>query len=161
MKMVDIKGYEGRYAITEDGQVWSYKSNRFMSPYYDAKGYLKVDIFDSDGKRYQARVHRLVAETFIPNPLGLETVNHKDENKQNNSVENLEWMSRADNVRYGTGSQRSGISRRKKIYCVELCVEYDSLKQASEELGLSKGNLSTAIDNPKRTCGGYHWVSRS
>lgn len=96
MKMVDIKGFEGRYAVTEDGQVWSYKSNRFLSPYLNQRGYLLVDLC-GDGFRKQYRVHRLVAEAFIPNPLGLETVNHKDEVKTNNHVDNLEWMTRLDN----------------------------------------------------------------
>ena len=158
--MKDIIGFEGHYAITEDGQVWSHKNQRFLKPYRDNRGYLKVDLRNGEIRK-QCRVHRLVAEAFIPNPFGLDTVNHIDENKENNCVDNLEWMSVGDNVRYGTGSQRSGMNRRKKIYCVELCIEYDSLTQASGELDLNMGGLSKAIDNPNRTCGGYHWESRS
>jgi hypothetical protein len=70
-----------------------------MKPYENHKGYLKIGLF-KDGKCEKHRVHRLVAQAFIPNPYGLSDVNHIDGNKQNNSVSNLEWVSNRDNVEY-------------------------------------------------------------
>lgn len=70
-----------------------------MKPYENHKGYLKIGLF-KEGKCEKHRIHRLVAQAFIPNPDGLSDVNHIDGNKQNNSVSNLEWVSNRDNVEY-------------------------------------------------------------
>ena len=154
--MKDIVGYEGLYAITKDGQVWSYHSQRFLAPYKTNTGYLRVDL-RKDGARKQMTVHRLVAEAYIPNPENLETVNHIDENKENNNVENLEWLSRADNVRYGTRGQRSGESRKKPIYCIELDFTFASVGEAAEQLNLCAGNISNVLKGRYKTTGGYHF----
>lgn len=86
--MKDIKNYEGKYAITQQGQVWSYLSNKFLKPYRTKKNqnYLSVQL---QGKNFQ--IHRLVAEAFIPNPQNKPTVDHIDKNPSNNNVENLRW----------------------------------------------------------------------
>ena len=86
--MKDIKDYEGLYAITEDGRIWSYRSNRFLKPYV-RKGYLRVKLY-INGVEKDFSIHRLVAFAYLPNPDNLPEVNHKDENKQNNCVDNLE-----------------------------------------------------------------------
>ena len=76
----------------------------------DSKGYLQVELRDDYGKRKIKKVHRLVAETFIPNPDNLPEVNHKDENKQNPSVSNLEWCTSKYNSNYGIRKERIGFS---------------------------------------------------
>lgn len=154
--MKDIPGYEGLYAVTSCGKVWSYRKKMFLKPYKVGKGYLKVDLRKGEG-RDQRSIHRLVAEAYIPNPDGLETVNHIDENKENNSVLNLEWMSRADNIRYGTRSQRSAESRKKPIYCVELDTTFASVSEAAEQLNLNAGNVSNVLKGRYKTTGGYHF----
>lgn len=93
------------YAITEDGKVWSFKSNKFLKQKIDKYGYACVSL-RRNGKNWTVTVHRLVAEAFIPNPDNKPTVNHKDENKLNNSVTNLEWMTVNENNNYGTHYQR-------------------------------------------------------
>lgn len=95
-----ISGYEGLYEVSNFGRVKSLKfgKEKILTP-GNYKGYLSVQLC-KDGKRKMMRVHRLVAEAFIPNPNKLETVNHKDEDKTNNSANNLEWMSSVDNVAY-------------------------------------------------------------
>ena len=86
----EIEEYEGLYRISNTGQIFSYKSNKYLHPTIDTDGYQIVGLYkDNQQKKY--KVHRLVADHFISNPLGLPQVNHKDENKQNNSVSNLEW----------------------------------------------------------------------
>ena len=95
--MRDIKGYEGLYAITSCGKVYSYKSKRFLNPYLNTNGYYYVSLMKDNIKR-QFRIHRLVAEAFIPNPNNLETVDHIDNCKEHNYVGNLQWLTREDNT---------------------------------------------------------------
>jgi hypothetical protein len=98
--MKDIKGYEGLYAVTEDGKVWSYAGRgRFLKPGDDSHGYLLVKLF-KDNEYKSFRVHRLVAEAFLPNPDNLEQVHHKNGIRTDNSIENLQWVSQNRNLAY-------------------------------------------------------------
>lgn len=90
MEMKDIKGFEGRYAITTTGKVYSYYLKDFLSPQYDETSYGRVHL-SKDGTRYPKFLHRLVAEAFLPNPENKPTVDHIDRNPRNNNVENLRW----------------------------------------------------------------------
>jgi len=95
-----IKGYEGLYYITEDGKIYSGIQNKWLKTRI-SRGYLVVNL-----QMKTKHVHRLVAETFIPNPDNLPVVNHKDENKLNSSVDNLEWCTHKYNNNYGTCIER-------------------------------------------------------
>lgn len=95
--MKDIPGYEGLYAVTSDGQVWSYRRNIFLRPAM-RKGYLAVHL-RKNGKGKSYYIHRLVGLVFIPNPQNLETIDHIDGNKLNNNADNLQWLSRTNNIR--------------------------------------------------------------
>lgn len=85
----EIKGYEGCYSISNLGNVKNIITGKILNPALKRNGYLSVDL--RYGRSKTVSIHRLVAEAFIPNPLGLPYVNHKDEFKTNNKVENLEW----------------------------------------------------------------------
>lgn len=153
--MKDIEGYEGRYAVTEDGRVWSYLSNKFLSPSISG-GYLRVMLYkDNSSKGYY--IHRLVAQAYLDNPLGLETVNHKDEDKSNNCVENLEWMTILDNLNYGTRHTRSCISKSRRVRCIELDRVFDSVNSAAKELGIAQPNITACCKGRLKTAGKYHW----
>lgn len=106
--MKDIKGYEGLYAATEEGKIWAYRKKtsdgrtvkeRFLKTWLIGHGYETVMLY-KDGVSAKFLVHRLVAQTFIPNPDNLREVNHLDANKLNNRADNLEWVSSKENKRH-------------------------------------------------------------
>ena len=154
--MKDIIGYEGKYAITEGGNVWSYQSKRFLATSTHRNGYLKVSLW-KDNKQKTFFIHRLVAEAFIPNPNNLPQVNHKDEDKTNNNVWNLEWCDRRYNMNYGTARERMAHKFGKEVRCVETGITYWSSKEAERQTGIWATHIREACKNPKRTAGGYHW----
>lgn len=97
--MKDIKGFEGLYQITNEGQVYSIRKCKYLKPRKDKDGYLQVNLY-KDKKQYTRKIHRLVAEAFIDNPEGKAEVNHIDCQRDNNCVANLEWMTHRENVIY-------------------------------------------------------------
>lgn len=103
----DIIGYEGLYQVSDLGRVKSFYNGdeRVLLVNKDNKGYLKVGLW-KDSKMKTCKVHRLVAQAFLPNPDGLPCVNHKDECKTNNIVSNLEYCDVAYNNAYGTHNER-------------------------------------------------------
>lgn len=125
-----IPGYEGFYEVSSFGRVRNVKSGKILRPGLHHSGYLNC-VLSVNGNKNTFVIHRLVAQAFIPNPLGLPQVNHKDEDKTNNNVDNLEWCTAKYNVNYGTIKNRvrntniengnwSGLSRNeycKKYYC--------------------------------------------
>ena len=107
-----IKGWEDKYLIYSDGRVFSLRKGKFLTPRLSMDGYERVCLCDN-AKRYEYRVHRLVAENFIDNPYNLPQVNHKDFNRRNNELQNLEWCTNYDNVRYSMDNNRSGFGKQK------------------------------------------------
>ena len=97
--MKDIKGYEGLYQIDENGNVYSFYKNRFLKPAPTSWGYLTVELF-KNGKGKTHKIHRMVAEAFIPNIDNKPLINHKDGNKQNNHFKNLEWCTYSENLKH-------------------------------------------------------------
>lgn len=100
--MKDIQNYEGLYAVTEDGRIWSHTNKKFLSTrvHYDT-GYTMVNL-SKDGKRKTFTVHRLVAQAFLPNPDNLPVVHHKNAIRTDCRVENLEWVTQEKNMIYKT-----------------------------------------------------------
>lgn len=150
--MKDIKNYEGLYAITEDGQVWGYKRKHWLALTPDKDGYLTVKLSKNNiGKR--VRVHRLVAETYIPNPDSLLEVNHKDEDKTNNCVSNLEWCDDKYNNRYGTRLEKIS----KPVICIETGIRYYGAQAAADATGIQRSSIGRVCRGNQKTAGGYHW----
>lgn len=128
-----IQEYEGLYSITSFGRVWSHErkviykngnfrmcGNNFLKPGFKNKGYLHVTLFKGGNKRTKD-IHRLVAQQFIPNPLNLPEVNHKDTNKQNNHKDNLEWCTEQENSNHKVKINNSN-KRKSKYYGVCFCL---------------------------------------
>lgn len=106
--MKAIVGYEGIYSVTENGKIISHArvsrrghniKEKEVIPYVSEKGYLKIKIY-KNGVIRNTSIHRLVAETYVPNPNGLPFVNHLDGDKEHNHWSNLEWCTQLDNVRH-------------------------------------------------------------
>lgn len=154
--MKDIKGYEGLYAVTEEGQVWSYRSNKFLKSNPDKDGYLKIGLYKEKNRKYFF-LHRLVAEAYIPNPENKPQVNHKDENKQNNNINNLEWFTVKENINYGTRNIKTQKALSKPIYCVELDRVFEGAAAAARELNLNRSGITKVCRHQLKTTGGYHW----
>lgn len=110
-----IRGWEGLYEITNDGQVYSLRRRIYLKPRLSMDGYKRVCLCD-DNKRREYRVARLVAETFIDNPENKSEVNHKDYDRQNDIVENLEWTTNYENTHYSFKEGRYEIPNNYKAY---------------------------------------------
>jgi hypothetical protein len=95
----NIENYEGLYSVTPEGSVYSVKSKRYLMTGVNNLGYELVNLY-ANGRSKTHRVHRLVAKAYIPNPEGLPEVNHKDGDKLNNDVTNLEWCDRSHNQQH-------------------------------------------------------------
>ena len=96
--LYDVVGYEGLYKINKNGEVWSCRSNRFLKSYFNYYGYLKVSL----GRGNIYLLHRLLALQFIPNPDNLDFIDHIDQNKTNNTLDNLRWASKSTNEKNKT-----------------------------------------------------------
>ena len=176
----DVVGYEGLYKVSDKGHIYSVErissqgikiGGVMLKPAYSKDGYLKVVLY-KNGMRSYKRLHRLVAETFIPNPNSFPQVNHLDEVKDNNCVENLEWCTSKYNNNHGTRIERSARTKSKKIRAVNVetgeVLTFNSGVEAIRE-GYSGGNVSAAcrgiyrhdrgnlIGGDGRTYKGYKW----
>ena len=109
----DIPDYEGKYQISNCGRLRSVK-NGLMKPMVASNGYLIACLWKKN-KQKKFVIHRLVAQVFIPNPNNFEEVKHKDEDKTNNNVNNLEWCSHSYNMNYGNIKQKISYSKRGQV----------------------------------------------
>ena len=129
-----------------------------MKPSFDKDGYLLIGLC-MNGKVKKFRIHRLVAMAFIPNndPTNKIQVNHIDEIKTNNCVENLEWCTREYNNNYGTKTERSVKVKSKKVLCIETGITYPNAVEIEKQLGLNKVSIRRCCRGKQKTCGGCHW----
>lgn len=153
----DCKGYEGKYQVSNLGRVWSIGSQKYLNGSIDKDGYIQVCLTAKNGKAKKERVHRLVALTFLSNPKGLPQVNHIDENKENNCVDNLEWTSIKDNANHGTRNKRISKANSIPVYCFELDKTFYGAREAERELGINHSSIGKACQGKQKTAGGYLW----
>lgn len=149
-----IPGFETKYQASDSGRIKSLSYNKTGVPkvlgvIINNHGYQRVGIFCDKGKYHQMQVHRLVAMTFIPNPTNLETVNHKDGNKLNNCVSNLEWVTRRQNLQHSYDTkihlfgERHGASILNQSQVKEIKEEYATgtigTRPLAKKFGVSRG----------------------
>lgn len=157
-KEVTITPY---YEVSNDGIVRNKTTKKELTPYSDKDGYMRVILTSGLGKHKTPMIHRLVAQSFLPNPNDLPIVNHKDEDRANNNVENLEWCTIQYNNAYGTHNERvkttNQINNGKKIKAIKDNKEqiFISVKEASRQLNLSHSNIFACLRGTLKHTGGY------
>ena len=139
-----IKGFEGIYEVSSLGNVRN-ANGRMRKPFMIPKGYLMIDLFHNC-KRTHARVNRLVAEAFIPNPDNKPEVNHKNGNKTDNRAENLEWYTKSENMvhAYRSGLQTKGLHSIRKVRCLEDGKVYSTAGEAARAYGVVSHTVTSS-----------------
>jgi hypothetical protein len=153
--VIDNEIYE-EYEVSRDGEVRSlnFKGHgkiQVLKPWFQ-NGYKCVRLYKNK-KRKTIGVHRLVGFAFIPNPDNLPEINHINEDKTDNRVENLEWSTMKEQNEHGTRTERT----RKKVKCIETDITYDSVTQAEQETGVWGTSITRCCRHKCKTAGGFHW----
>lgn len=157
----EIPGYNGRYLVSDTGEVLSRKNghSRILKQRISSKGYSRVNLC-KDGKMKTFRVHQLVAMCFVIPGNGCE-INHKNEVKTDNRLENLEWCTRRYNVRYGSRTERQKLMVSKPVIQISMTgliiAQYPSESQAGREVGLNSSNIAACCSGKRMTAGGFRW----
>lgn len=162
----DIEGYEGLYQVSNMGRVRSLTRNIILKNQIARSGYKRIQLYKNNKGYKHFQIHRLVANAFIPNPDNLPQVNHKDENKANNRVDNLEWCDSKYNINYGTGKKRRGLSNTngkcsKPVlqYTLEgiFIKEWKSTMDVERNLGFAHTHISECCRGEQAYGYGYLW----
>jgi hypothetical protein len=148
------------YLITKEGKVYSKKSASYLTLHLNNNGYYRVCcVVDDKSRRFY--VQRLVAEAFLPKPSDPEKnqVNHKNMNRLDNRVENLEWMSISENNQHSKDNTPK--INQKKVVCLDMngniVSEYSGIKVASRETGINSGSICRVCNGKSPSAGGYKW----
>lgn len=171
-----VKGFEGYYEVSNMGRVKSldvyrtdkngfkrFHKGKLISLVEKSEGYIEIMLYGSTVKRKNKRVHIMVAEAFIPNPdpINFDQVNHKNEIKNDNRAENLEWCDSTYNNNYGTKKQRAAEKFIKGVIAKnakgEIVGVYKSQKQAARLTGANYENISMCLHGRRKTTGGLYW----
>lgn len=169
-----IPGYKELYEVSSEGRVKRleyvivdkigrkyHRKEQILKGISNSNGYLQVHLHDNKGKRKFLPVHRLVAKTFISNPEDKPQVNHKDEDKTNNCVDNLEWVTIKENANYGTRNERIAKAQSKFVAQYskdgEFIKVWQSANEAGRQLGAGQSNISRVARGERKTCYGFIW----
>lgn len=151
----DIKGYEGLYKVSNLGNVKN-KHSKLLKPDYSNKGYACV-ILRKNGVNKKHRVHRLVAEAFIPNPDNLPEIDHKDENKANNEASNLKWCTHKQNMEAYRKNHPYTICNQQPVYCLDLDEYFPSASEAAVHTGVCRTSILKVCRGQLNLAGGKLW----
>lgn len=168
----NIEGYDGKYTISDDGVVVSVyriasihgkkmkiEKPIILKPGKDKKGYLVVILYDGNGNPKSEKVHRLVANAFIPNPENKRCVCHKDNNPQNNNVNNLYWGTDLENQRQAWNDHLFHSEKPVSQYDMQgnYIRTYKSQNEAGRETNIASANIWKCVHGYRKSAGGYIW----
>lgn len=163
----DVKGFEGLYKVNEEGVIVSTPRNgngykeHIMSHSTDSDGYEVCKLRNKD-KVITKKIHRAVAEAHLPNPENKPQINHKDGNKKNNHIDNLEWVTASENIRHARqlGLQKTqgekAVRQVDKQTGATLAV-FRSMKEAERQTGIGWTGISATVRGVRKSAGGYFW----
>ena len=155
-----LKIINDRYSVDEYGSVFDKYKNKYIKHFNNGFGYEYV-MLSLNGKYKQYKVHRLVAQAFIPNPENKPFVNHIDCDRSNNYYKNLEWCTQKENINYAQRVNSSFNDRNKKVeqYDKEnnLINTYESISEASRKTGITITSISYSANGKRKTGGGFIW----
>jgi hypothetical protein len=155
---LDPKLIEGfpNYKVTYDGKVYNNKG-QMLKPSLSNNGYLRISLSNDTDKHKRFLVHRLVAQAFIPNPKGYPQVNHINEQKTDNRVDNLEWCTPLDNLQHSHVIDKASVAKYTKVHCDTTDEDFDSIKEASEKYHLNHANIVSCCNGNRKTAGKKKW----
>lgn len=164
----DVPGFAG-YQVDDEGNVYAKRGGSLLKQ-RNSFGYKRVTLYSEPGKPKSILVHRIVAMAFLPNPDSLPQVNHKNENRADNRVENLEWCTASYNINYGsrnaTVSQKLCVDKTEKFgrkveqvnpATKEVVAVWPSLRSIEHALGYAHSNIQSCCEGRRRTRGGFEW----
>ena len=155
-----VPGYTGLYEVSEDGRVRNARTKRVLSRKTERNGYVRVHL-SKDGCSKSVLLHRVVAAAFVPNPDGLPTVNHIDEDKANNAASNLEWSGMSYQNSYGRGAVNRNKAKERPVWQLSMNGEpirlWSSIKEAAIALGVNPSTVVCVCKGKRRykSTGGY------
>lgn len=172
----DIKNYEGLYQVSTYGRIKSlskfhrtsknhssigyWTKDKILKEQYDKDGYAKINLIKNN-KQKRFSIHQLVAQTFISNPCNYKYINHKNEIKNDNNINNLEWCNSCYNANYGNRNEKISKNKSKKIVQFDgdgkIIRIWDSITQASKELKIQISHISSCCNKKRSKTGGYSW----
>lgn len=172
----DIKGYEGIYQVSNLGRVRSldkktYQKNKFgkfqhvlhkgriLNIQKQRNGYLTIDLH-KNGKFERKTIHKLVADTFIPNINNYKYINHKDSNISNNKANNLEWCTQSYNIKYAYDHGNKIPPNMKKVNQINngtIINTFISIQEAERRTNIKSANISKCCRKLRNKAGGYQW----
>lgn len=148
----DIQDFEGLYQVSNTGQVKSLRNNKILKPGKTSDGYLQVTL-SKNGEAKCFLIHRLVAEAFLPNEEELPEVDHINNDKADNRICNLQWISHVENLR----KKETGIGIPRRVQCIETGEVFETVSDAARSVNRDRRTMSNYLNGRTQTCAGKHF----
>lgn len=159
----DVPGYEDQYTISERGHVWNKRTGGQLFGNVNSHGYMVISL-TKDGKKKDCKLHRLLALAFIPNPNDYECVNHKDGNKLNNRLDNLEWCTKKYNNHHAREELHADFSAKPVCQTTmdgSVVAIWANHSLAAKCVGVSAVCIAKCCEGLAKSAGGYRWEPAS